>query len=61
MAQETLPQLSESLIRGMASGASFGRQKLLPQQGDPRPRPSGDELRAECEGSQYEPYQVSVT
>ena len=62
MATETLPQLSEALIRGMASGASFERGKSYYHSGailDPVRQ--GMELRAECEGSQYEPYEVSVT
>ena len=62
MAKGTLPQLSESSIRGMASGASFERGKSYYHSGailDPVHQ--GTELRAECEGSQYEPYQVSVT
>jgi uncharacterized Zn finger protein len=62
MAKKTLPQLSASLLRGMASGASFERGKSYYHSGailDPVRQ--GMELRAECEGSQYEPYQVSVT
>jgi uncharacterized Zn finger protein len=62
MAKETLPQLSEALIRKMASGASFERGKSYYHGGailDPIRQ--GMELRAECEGSQYEPYQVSAT
>ena len=62
MAKETLPQLSEALIRGMASGASFERGKSYYHGGailDPVRQ--GLELRTECEGSHYEPYQVSVT
>ena len=62
MAAETLPQLSESSIRGMASEASFERGKSYYHSGailDPVRQ--GTELRAECEGSQYEPYQVSST
>ena len=62
MATETLPQLSESSISDMASGASFERGQSYYHSGailDPVRQ--GMELRAECEGSQYEPYQVSVT
>jgi uncharacterized Zn finger protein len=62
MATETLPQLGEALIRGMTSGASFERGKSYYHSGailDPVRQ--GMELRAECEGSQYEPYEVSVT
>jgi uncharacterized Zn finger protein len=62
MAKETVPQLSEAIIRGMASGASFERGKSYYRGGailDPVRQ--GMELRAECEGSQYEPYQVSAT
>lgn len=62
MATETLPQLRESSIRGMASGASFERGTSYSHSGailDPVRQ--GMELRAECEGSEYEPYQVSAT
>jgi uncharacterized Zn finger protein len=62
MAKETVPQLSEALIHGMASGASFERGKSYYHSGailDPVRQ--GTELRAECEGSQYEPYQVSAS
>jgi uncharacterized Zn finger protein len=62
MAKETLPQLSEALIRGIASAASFERGKSYYHSGailDPVSQ--GTELRAECQGSQYEPYQVSAT
>jgi uncharacterized Zn finger protein len=57
-----LPQLSEALIRGMASGSSFERGKSYYHSAailDPVRQ--GMELRAECQGSQYEPYQVSAT
>jgi tetratricopeptide (TPR) repeat protein len=62
MAKETMPQLNEALIRGMASGASFERGKSYYHSGailDPVRQ--GMELRAGCQGSQYEPYQVSAT
>jgi uncharacterized Zn finger protein len=62
MAKETLPQLTESLIRGMASGPSFERGKSYYHSGailDPVRQ--GMELRAECQGSQYEAYQVNAT
>src|SRR5215510_10923182 len=62
MAKETLPQLSEALIRSMTSGASFERGKSYYHSGailDPVRQ--GMELRAECQGSQDEPYQVSAT
>src|SRR5919108_2295442 len=62
MAKETLPQLSEALIHRMASGSSFERGKSYYHSGailDPVRQ--GMELRAECQGSQYEPYQVSAT
>jgi uncharacterized Zn finger protein len=62
MATETMPQLSESLIRGMASGSSFERGKSYYHGGAIiEPVCQGMELRAECQGSQYEPYQVSAT
>jgi uncharacterized Zn finger protein len=62
MAKKTLPRLSEALIRDMASGASFERGESYYHSGailDPVRQ--GTELRAECEGSQYEPYQVNAT
>jgi uncharacterized Zn finger protein len=62
MAKETMPQLSGSLIRGMASGASFDRGKSYCHSGailDPVRQ--GMELRAERQGSHYEPYEVSAT
>jgi uncharacterized Zn finger protein len=62
MAKKTLLQLSESFIRGVASGPSFERGTSYYHSGailDPIRQ--GLELRAACEGSQYEPYQVSVT
>ncbi|MGH8066230.1 MAG: SWIM zinc finger family protein [Candidatus Entotheonellia bacterium] len=62
MAKETLPRLSEALIRGMASGPSFERGKSYYHDGAILDSVrQGMELRAECQGSQYEPYQVNVT
>jgi uncharacterized Zn finger protein len=62
MIQERLPQLTESVIRRLANEPSFMRGKSYYHDGailDPIRQ--GMELRADCQGSQYEPYQVSAT
>ena len=62
MVDEKLPCLTEAQIRNLASESSFERGQnyyydeailaLIRQE---------MELRAQCEGSNYEPYQVSAT
>ena len=62
MAKEKLPQLTEAQIRKLASGQSFERGKGYYRDGAiTEPVRQGMELRADCEGSEYEPYQVSAT
>lgn len=62
MPKEKLPKLTEAQIRALASAQSFERGKSYYQDGAiVEPLQQGLELRAECEGSEYEPYQISVT
>ena len=62
MAKERLPKLAESHIRKLAGERSFERGKSYYLQGAIlEPVRQGMELRAYCQGSEYEPYQVSVT
>ncbi|MEJ7617947.1 MAG: SWIM zinc finger family protein [Pyrinomonadaceae bacterium] len=62
MVKEKLPQLSEAHIRKLASGPSFERGQAYYDDGAIlEPVRQEMELRAECAGSAYEPYQVSAT
>jgi uncharacterized Zn finger protein len=62
MPKEKLPTLTESHIRKLAGERSFERGKSYYHQGAIlEPVRQGMELRASCEGSEYEPYQASVT
>lgn len=62
MPKEKLPKLTEAQIRAMATEKSFERGKGYYQGGAiVEPLRQGLELRAECAGSEYEPYQISVT
>jgi uncharacterized Zn finger protein len=62
MPKEKLPELTEAQIRALASAQSFERGLSYYQDGAlVEPLRQGLELRAECEGSEYEPYQISVT
>lgn len=62
MAKEKLPKLTEAQVRVLASAQSFERGESYYQGGSIiEPLRQGWELRAECEGSEYEPYQISVT
>lgn len=62
MPKEKLPKLTEAQVRAMATEKSFERGKGYYQSGAlVEPLRQGLELRAECEGSEYEPYQISVT
>jgi uncharacterized Zn finger protein len=62
MPKEKLPKLNESHIRKLASEESFKRGMRYYRSGAIlEPIRQGMELRADCQGSQYEPYQVSVT
>ncbi|HEV7889226.1 MAG TPA: SWIM zinc finger family protein [Pyrinomonadaceae bacterium] len=62
MAKEKLPHLTESHIHELASGKSFERGETYYRDGAVlEPIRQEMELRAQCEGSDYEPYQVSAT
>ena len=62
MAKEKLPKLTETQIRALANSQSFQRGEDYFQRGAIlEPMRQGLELRAECGGSEYEPYQVHVT
>jgi uncharacterized Zn finger protein len=62
MPKEKLPKLTEAQVRALASAQSFERGLSYYQDGALiEPLRQGLELRAECEGSEYEPYQISVT
>jgi uncharacterized Zn finger protein len=61
MADEKLPRLTESHIRNLASESSFERgTNYYRDRAVLEPIRQEMELRALCEGSDYEPYQVSV-
>lgn len=62
MADEKLPRLTESHIRNLASQSSFERGRNYYRDGAVFGAVrQGMELRAQCEGSDDEPYQVSAT
>ncbi len=62
MAEGKLPRLTEAHIRNLASGPSFERGKTYYRDGAVlEPVRQAMELRAQCVGSEYEPYQVSAT
>jgi uncharacterized Zn finger protein len=62
MAEEKLPHLTEAHIRKLASGSSFERGETYYRDGAVlEPVRQEMELRAQCEGSDYEPYKVSAT
>lgn len=62
MPKEKLPKLTEAQVRALANEKSFERGKSYYQGGAlGEPLRQGWELRAECEGSEYEPYQICVT
>src|SRR5215210_5177821 len=62
MAEEKLPRLTEAHVREMASEKSFERGVDYYRDGAVfEPVRQALELRAQCEGSDYEPYQVSAT
>ncbi|HBY99399.1 MAG TPA: hypothetical protein DEP84_36590 [Chloroflexi bacterium] len=59
---DPLPHLTEAIIRRHTDPQSFERGARYYNQGAIlNPVRQGNELRAECEGSQYQPYRVSVT
>ena len=62
MVKEKLPRITEEDVRGLASEKSFERGESYYQDGAIMdPVRQGAELRASCEGSEYEPYHLSVT
>ncbi|HEX8846588.1 MAG TPA: SWIM zinc finger family protein [Pyrinomonadaceae bacterium] len=62
MAVEKLPRLTEAHISDLANASSFERGKNYYRNGAVFGAVrQGIELRAQCEGSDYEPYQVSAT
>lgn len=62
MAEEKLPRLTEAHIRELASEKSFDRGEAYYHDGSVlEPVRQERELRAQCQGSDYEPYQVSAT
>jgi len=62
MARENLPRLTEAQVRQLGSQQSFERGKSYYRDGAiVEPVRQGLELRAQCEGSEDEPYAVSAT
>jgi uncharacterized Zn finger protein len=62
MAEEKLPKVTEAHIRELASEKSFERGETYYRDGAVvEPIRQALELRAQCEGSDYEPYQVGAT
>ena len=62
MAEEKLPRLTEAHVRELASEKSFDRGEAYYHNGSLlEPVRQERELRAQCQGSDYEPYQVSAT
>jgi uncharacterized Zn finger protein len=62
MAKEKLPRMTEADVRGLASEKSFERGRSYYKDGTILdPVCQGMELRAYCEGSEDEPYHLSVT
>jgi uncharacterized Zn finger protein len=62
MAEEKLPRLTEAHVRELASEKSFDRGEAYYHDGSVlEPVRQGRDLRAQCQGSDYEPYQVSAT
>jgi uncharacterized Zn finger protein len=62
MAKESLPKLTEAQVRKLATAQSFERdQRYLKDGAIIEPLMQGSALRAQCAGSDYEPYELSVT
>jgi uncharacterized Zn finger protein len=62
MAEEKLPRLTEAHVRELSSEKSFDRGEAYYHDGSVlEPVRQERELRAQCQGSDYEPYQVSAT
>jgi uncharacterized Zn finger protein len=62
MAKEKLPRLTEAQMRALATDKSFERGKSYYRGGTVSETVrQGMELRGQCEGSEYAPYEISVT
>lgn len=62
MGEEKLPRLTEAHVRELATEKSFERGEAYYRDGAVlEPVRQERELRAQCEGSDYEPYHVSAT
>jgi uncharacterized Zn finger protein len=62
MPQEKLPRLTEAQISQLASPQSFQRgRQYFRDKAIIEPMIQGKELQAQCEGSDYEPYEVRAT
>ena len=62
MAKEKLPRLTEAMVRALATNQSFERGKRYYLDGAvSETARQGMQLRGECAGSHYEPYEISVT
>ncbi|HST21369.1 MAG TPA: SWIM zinc finger family protein [Blastocatellia bacterium] len=62
MAKEKSPPITEAMVRALASEQSFERGKRYYLDGAiSETMLQGKELSGECAGSQYEPYEISVT
>jgi len=62
MTKDKLPKLTEAIIRKLANEQSFSRGKsYYDKEAITEPLRQGMNLRGQCEGSDYEPYDISVT
>jgi len=62
MAKEKLPRLTEAQVRALANDKSFARGKDYYLDGAvSETTRQGLQLRGQCAGSEYEPYEISVT
>jgi hypothetical protein len=62
MARESFPRLTEAQVRKLSSAQSFDRgQRYFKDGAIIEPLLQGHQLRAQCAGSDYDPYQLSVT
>jgi uncharacterized Zn finger protein len=62
MTQKNVPRLTEAQVRKLGSPQSFERGKNYYRDGAIlEPVRQGLELRAQCAGSEYAPYEVSAT
>ena len=62
MKSENLPRLTEAQVKKLTDVGSFERGQRYFKNGSViEPLLQGNELRAQCAGSEYEPYELSVT